>query len=506
MRELYACQLTLEETGPRSIRQLVTEWIARGMGIEPGELESADPTTAIEKDGHVVDIERVPMLLGEGVTFAWRHADDEDPTLDWRTLLAIAPPADLGDASVFTIRIGLERRSDAFRVAPPRYEFGAPTIVRSLLREHMAFDASTRVEPRYRTRRAADVTDLADLIRSSRRRLPVIVVTRDRSGAHVVDALALAHQLAGLAHVEVLTTHLAAQALYDEVGAEHAVWGGAVRLYWPGFGTGSGLRDPLWTSGRLGDPEQFVRSMRSRLGALGAAEVPENAVVQEARRLRRQRLHDDDTVPMWVDDVIDDLERDREDLKSEVTRLEVALTEAQERADIAEGQLRDVQAQFRVVHIASESDGDAPLDLDSLTILEAFELVKREACEHVVFLPECDESVTAFSSYASPRRFVEALTAVSDASEAWNDGTLGQGFGRFFADRGYEFSKNNPAATARKTRSAYRRRYDGNVVVMEPHLKVDQATSPDQCLRIYWYVDEDSRKLVIGHIGRHLPD
>jgi len=27
---------------------------------------------------------------------------------------------------------------------------------------------------------------------------------------------------------------------------------------------------------------------------------------------------------------------------------------------------------------------------------------------------------------------------------------------------------------------------------------------PDQCLRIYWYVDEDDRIFVVGHIGRHL--
>ena len=36
-----------------------------------------------------------------------------------------------------------------------------------------------------------------------------------------------------------------------------------------------------------------------------------------------------------------------------------------------------------------------------------------------------------------------------------------------------------------------------------PHLKVDEATSPDQCLRIYWDIDNDSRHWTITHIGTH---
>lgn len=40
---------------------------------------------------------------------------------------------------------------------------------------------------------------------------------------------------------------------------------------------------------------------------------------------------------------------------------------------------------------------------------------------------------------------------------------------------------------------------------MEPHLKVDQGTTPNQCLRVYWYIDEEERIFVVGHIGRHLP-
>ncbi len=37
------------------------------------------------------------------------------------------------------------------------------------------------------------------------------------------------------------------------------------------------------------------------------------------------------------------------------------------------------------------------------------------------------------------------------------------------------------------------------------HLTVDQSTSPDVCLQISWYIDEDERIVVVGHAGRHPP-
>lgn len=36
-----------------------------------------------------------------------------------------------------------------------------------------------------------------------------------------------------------------------------------------------------------------------------------------------------------------------------------------------------------------------------------------------------------------------------------------------------------------------------------PHLKVDEATSPDQCLRIHWTVDPEAKRWTVTHIGRH---
>ncbi|MFD6125747.1 hypothetical protein, partial [Streptomyces hydrogenans] len=76
----------------------------------------------------------------------------------------------------------------------------------------------------------------------------------------------------------------------------------------------------------------------------------------------------------------------------------------------------------------------------------------------------------------------------------------------YFRELGYGYSALNPAAQARQTRRHYEVKYKNGTVLLEAHLKVDEATSPDQCLRIYWYIDQHERVLVVGHVGRHLPD
>jgi hypothetical protein len=60
-------------------------------------------------------------------------------------------------------------------------------------------------------------------------------------------------------------------------------------------------------------------------------------------------------------------------------------------------------------------------------------------------------------------------------------------------------------AKDRRYKQSYTITYDGKRRVMEPHLIVDEATSPDQCMRIYWWDDQTANVFVVGQVGRHLP-
>lgn len=507
MRELYACQLDFDaQNSLEPVWTLTSEWIERGAGLEPGALaQISDRPVAGNTQ---LELESINGAHGSGWLCSWRKNDDVDRTLLWRTLIAVGTdPA--SDGVRFSIRIGLERASTGFSLAPPRYTFGAPAIVRTLLREHEMHDGGAAVEPRYRVRRAGEIGHLVRLLEASERKLPVVVLSPTLPAQPFgVDAGELARELAGLAHVEVITTQLAATAFAEAVSRPLAVWGGAARVYWPGFHLADDpRRHRFWTYNELADRTNLVDRLRSWFGSLSAAAVPEHPLVVEARALRRERIRVADALPEWANEYVTEIEAALDDAREETQRLNGLLLESTARTQELESELAAVRQQFQVVHSQEAvSDDLDPVSLDDLSVDDAFHLAVSEAGAAVVFLPECTESIRNFTSYQSPKRLYEALSAVSEAASRWREGDLTTGFGQFFASRGYEYSQRNPAANARRTKSSYRRRYDGETVVMEPHLKVDQATSPDQCLRIYWYVDDKVKRLVIGHVGRHLPD
>ncbi len=163
---------------------------------------------------------------------------------------------------------------------------------------------------------------------------------------------------------------------------------------------------------------------------------------------------------------------------------------------------------YSAKHAAEGGQSAAPSDADAsiTTVSEAYGRAKAEIGDDLVFLPSADASIKKFSEYKDPEKLHKALLDVADAGRKWSDGTLGKPFGEFFADLGYGYSAKNPAARDRRHKRHYEVKYKDNPVVMEPHLKVDESTGPDQCLRIYWYLDESDKVIVIGHVGRHLPD
>lgn len=512
MRELYACQLDLLPGAEESadVQQLVSEWVARGSGASREQLAALSDGHLLTDEGHRLDIEQVSSEQGaSGWTCSWRRTDDVDRTLLWRVLLAVGPLAKEAGVVRVTVRIALERAGETFRLSPDRYSFSSPTIVRTLLRERRMLDGGVRVEPGFRERRAGDVSDLVALLRSAQRRLPVLVLTRHPTAGPLVDAADLARQLAGLAHVEVLSTHLAAQALTDDIGRQYSVWGGAARLYWPGFSLDDNPRQHrLWPATRLLGQSDFVARTRNWLAAAAAAVVPEHPAVREARANRRHQVNETDELPQWVQDYVAATDAELDEAKKEITELRGALTISQQAEQDAQDQLDESRQQFHVVQAAVQADEQETdlVDLDTISVAEAFHLARDEARPNVTYLDDTEDSIKDFATYESPRRLYEALSTIDDAAAAWQEGTLGPGFGAYFTERGYEYSQRNPAAYARRTKAQYQRIYDGATVTIEPHLKVDQASSPDQCLRIYWYVDDQEKRLVIGHVGRHLPD
>jgi hypothetical protein len=137
------------------------------------------------------------------------------------------------------------------------------------------------------------------------------------------------------------------------------------------------------------------------------------------------------------------------------------------------------------------------------TVSEAVAMAKARTSQ-LVYLPSADASA-ATSPYVRPEAILTALLHLDDIATEYAEGELSGGFESACAVRGLSFAANISQTARQRYKEHYVVTYEGEPVTLGPHLRFGKGP-PHACARIYWYVDSVRRVLVIGHVGRHLPD
>ena len=287
----------------------------------------------------------------------------------------------------------------------------------------------------------------------------------------------MAQAVAFRGHVRILGDAKTAWALSDRVGRMLSTFDGGVRVYWPGFSLGDRpTRHRLW-----------LRQQVERAESLDEVHVEvESGMLASIL----------DTQPV---------------LRARANRSRVKSTNGSDKAVSAEregsaGALHVERDEFtrkfktnkrQLATIESEHPGPVVR-----TVLEAVEAAQSEEHPKVVFLREAFDSARK-SDYQQPGKVLDALRAVAEAADRFAAGTLDGGFHRFFQAAGFQYAGSVSFTAASKWVRDYERMHEGKKITLGPHLKLGTG-GPDACLRIYWWIDEEARKLVIGHVGKHL--
>ncbi len=415
-----------------------------------------------------------------------RQPDDSDESLLWISEVALGIP----DAPLLAgIRVRLEAVPGS-ALTPLEYEFGIPAIVRTLLQEFTVLDGGERTEARFIELGSSMVEFLVAWLVSEERRLPVVVVSRTReSGSLRVDVRALAKELAGIAHVRVLSSAQASWTLTDHIGSRLSAWDGAVRVYFPGFTIQDDpYRHRLWLGDRVDGG--LVARLRSWFGTLAASRTAEHPVHEQLRVDRRARLAEaiasSDTA--FLEEYISELEAGDQRQRLEIDELKdqnAALTRTVERSNDELEAIRSNFAEIQRSMPARQPRMPAEVEEGPLTVEAAIDDIARQLStrfyrERVAITPQALDAGRDFSSYNSPGELLRAAHTVIEAGALYHDNKLGTTPMEYFAQRGFGYGAQ-PG----------------------PHLKVDENTSPDQCLRIYWEDDPEARRWTITGIGRH---
>lgn len=173
--------------------------------------------------------ERVQSLVSSsadvdlaGIRYS-RHDDD----LEWLTTVVFSRTA--SDAWV-GVRVECESQHAAARLPPAK----KPVVVRTVLESlGGAADGPLPIRDRAHVLANADIDLAAKLIRGDAGcRLPIVYVSAQFQGGHILDVNRLAADLSGMAHVVVEPNRPFSVRLQLEVDSEN-VYGGTIGIYWP---------------------------------------------------------------------------------------------------------------------------------------------------------------------------------------------------------------------------------------------------------------------------------
>lgn len=503
MKPVYSVRLVLSgEDASKSVEaawRSACEWLSR----HPGG-DSLPSAMLHEIDGTVP--------LGSGDVCTWsvlRGADTEVRRVQhdiapsqrtatgWTTRVWVCRE---GDESWVVVRSGPQNPVGV--VTAVRFDARRPGLVGTLVDELKVVADGIEVANTAFDAGKDDADWLLKLMFDPLRKLPVVgiaVVGEPDSSETLVSVDDLARDLAGVAHVVRVDPELS-WALTREIGAPLGVHSGAVRVWWPRMSRDDDrFRHPLFLPDRI--RENSARATRQLRGIIWNAAVDgigppaleaelletKNREQVEARieQIRTSRTSSD--VDEWIAELENQIE-ENEVLRARLTEM-TAETE----------DLRDALRQ-------AEEGRDVFDDDDRQEVSTVEEAVHRAAseAENVVFLPGAYESARE-SAYPNPQQVLEDLRVIIKVAKKWRDGELRGGFKSAFKEEPVRYLEGVSKTAETRFRSDYEISVGGRSELMGPHLRRGVG-SPNSILRIYWFVDNETRQLFVGHVGRKLRD
>ena len=455
-------------------------------------------------------------------TFQVEHPDSEKKPWVWQVTVWVGQERDVAWVRA---RVGI-RPTRENQVVDPGVAVGTPRFIQSVVQKYgstadgLAVGTTSRVS-------VAGAQGYVAFLRDPDRGLPVVAITRQANGQFAIDPDVVATRLRAVAHVVCIDPN-ATYLVSDQVTPQLSCFGGAVRIYWPGFTNEAvPLSHPLWVPRGLMTADAIVTEVVARVGRaaaltygaprlevrlrreasarqMAAARAEREALAAEREALLQAEgglsaeefeafsaeFSDLETRAAGYEQRIDDLELELELARTEREREKEA--ERQAWALVAESQQQQETATPEVIEDAAPA-----------SVLEAVEIA-AERCSNLRILQSAFESAAA-SQYTDPELVLADLVLLDEVAAMWVADELNADFRTEFKNRHGGFRADVSDTAGTRYSEDYTISYDGKTALMGPHLRRGKGP-PAKILGIYWFKDDALKKLVVGHVGRKLRD
>ncbi|MGZ6973693.1 MAG: hypothetical protein ACXVKQ_07145 [Acidimicrobiia bacterium] len=509
MRRIYTCLLELADASsaaPRVARALTKRWVGRAYGGWPEHApERWQPEPGVTVRWRLLDH---PERADEAFELVWTRPHAQDATL-WRR--ATVQITTTGRAGRVLILEQLESADPKVRAAPAQ-RVARPALVPEIVREVECVDGGWSVTTTPHRVSASRAADLDAFVRGDRR-LPVVLVAPDARGVVLADAARFADDLVALAHVVVLDGKDAVAALDAELGAGRGAPPGGVRLLWPSWRSSDPPgHHPSWRAEEVSGPE----GPRARVAEILSDLVLAAATLRvEGDPLVERLARSQDTVDLQerraeLESLRTAVLDDRAAAEELIAEYQSELSRADEQVYLLEADLereRELRLRFEQGYLTLATGGADPslgaTGLVAPTNGTLGDVVRRAKATrpHLVILPEAERSASEWR-YDRGDLVELDLARLDSVAAQWASGALRGDFGTACRNQGLDWVRDVSASAKQKYAEDYLRSYQGRPIMLGPHFRRDGR----QLVRVYCFLDEEQRRVVVGHVGRHLRD
>jgi hypothetical protein len=453
-----------------------------------------------------LEFERFTSANGQVKSLRWAYPAETDQGLEWRNDIRLGL---FEDRSSVEHLISID--SSEYRVAPAQFALGSPSVIRNLCTDATVKIGDMRIKATPYQVESGNVGDFIALLTSGARRLPVVFVSPYADGsANRVDALALARSLAGVGIVVSAQDVDATWDIADELGRTLSCFDGGARIYWPGFQAGN-------------DPRMHRLFLGSRIEAMGA-QVTAKAIERSIFAVAAFRFVPDAQIERVVREAqqAERLQRVEEQKASagdswEAVALELDADLAKANQAIADlaaenRNLKENQQVFLSTQIGGEGGDDDPnvADIPSPSTVKEAVAQAKKILPNLIILDSAFDSA-AQSPFKRPDDILSALRDLDAIAEASAKQRIESGSGgdllQHLKNRGW--GKRSSMHISNTTRATHKSRYEfeyaGKRQLFEPHITLGSG-DPNSCASIHFVVDAARERIVVAHVGRHLPN
>ncbi len=527
MKPLYRTAFQLERVGDplnavHEIAQVCLDWVFHHKGAPRKDVIRPDTLGKHAQDFPLASIgggRKLETRYWKGLTerlWALRltHPDDKDAGIEWCVELTLECTA---SGVKFTCATSIKRQS--LTVGDLERPASQPVVVQQVIAQYGAKIDGLRLvnEPVMLDPSPEESERLKSFLLHWSRYQFVVMITPWRDGRPMVDAKLWAKKLSTLAFVFVAENNESTRAFEAALGGKRlACWGGAIRVYRPGFELTDDpfkhyyflppqIEQKLNRLGEVGFADEMVARLTADACLQGQADFlfwP--SLVERIGHLRianlQQSNHDDAELAKLF-------EKENETLRGNLEEAAGTIKSLQDELNSLKGWQQEAQRAHREIRGGSKP-AQALRDLPEVnSVSEAIWVAEQELKGGLEF--HLNSKSEADTPFHCPTDVLYAFRWLAGTFRSAKMGhKAGLDLEKDFADYlpTWEYAPNQSKVTIGKNAEWYTINYPmprGQEPLMFMHLACGNDRKPERCIRIGFIWDERRKVVAVGYVGRH---